>query len=145
MIRHARLVPEFVDCMPETLEPGVIYVSMGYATAAHKCCCGCGEEVVTPLSPTDWRITYDGVAVSLWPSVGNWASRCRSHYVLRDGKVIEAPPWTDQEVASARERDRATKAAYFGSEPVGRTDDQHQRKREVASSAFVRWVRNFFT
>src|SRR5712692_8520000 len=27
--------------------------SMAYATVAHKCCCGYGKEVVTPLTPTD--------------------------------------------------------------------------------------------
>ncbi len=30
-----------------------LYISIPYVTAAHKCPCGCGEEIVTPLSPTD--------------------------------------------------------------------------------------------
>ena len=50
------LVPEFVDYIPEQLNPGVLYVSMRYATVNHLCCCGCGLEVVTTLSPTDWRL-----------------------------------------------------------------------------------------
>jgi hypothetical protein len=45
--------PEFVEFMPDKLEPGVIYVSIPYATAAHLCACGYGNEVTTPISPTD--------------------------------------------------------------------------------------------
>ena len=42
------------------------------ATSAHSCCCGCGEEVVAPLTPTDWKMTFDGETTSLRPSIGNW-------------------------------------------------------------------------
>ncbi|WP_342776660.1 hypothetical protein [Hankyongella ginsenosidimutans] len=48
MMRHKRLDHRFVEHIPERLEPGVLYVSMDYATSAHSCCCGCGEEVVAP-------------------------------------------------------------------------------------------------
>ncbi len=72
-----RLGPEFVTTMPESLLPGVLYVSMEYATVIHLCACGCGSEAVTPLSPTDWSMRYDGVAVTLHPSVGNWSFPCR--------------------------------------------------------------------
>ncbi|WP_318271273.1 hypothetical protein [Sphingobacterium cellulitidis] len=43
---------KFVEFMPEKVEEGVLYVSIEYCTAIHKCVCGCGHEVVTPLSPT---------------------------------------------------------------------------------------------
>jgi Family of unknown function (DUF6527) len=59
-MRYARLAHEFVDHIPDVLDPGVLYVSMKYATAAHRCCCGCGLEVVTPFTPTDWKLTFDG-------------------------------------------------------------------------------------
>jgi len=42
---------EFVDHMPENLDEGVIYVSIPFETVIHACACGCGAEVVTPLSP----------------------------------------------------------------------------------------------
>ena len=58
------LTHRFVKTVPEILEDGVIYVSMDYATAIHKCCCGCGNEVVTPFSPTDWRLMFDGKSVT---------------------------------------------------------------------------------
>ena len=70
---HTRLEHRFVEHIPEHLEPGVLYVSMKYATAAHSCCCGCGEEVVTPFTPTDWQMIFDGETVSLRPSVGKLA------------------------------------------------------------------------
>ena len=56
---------EFVEFIPEHLPEGTIYVSIRFATASHKCCCGCGKEVVTPLSPTDWKLTFDGETISL--------------------------------------------------------------------------------
>ena len=115
-MRFRRLEYRFCKHIPESLEPGVLYVSMEYATAVHSCCCGCGEEIVTPFTPTDWKMTFDGRAISLWPSVGNWTLPCRSHYVVREGAVIQARPWTDEEIAAERRRDRAAKARYYGTE-----------------------------
>lgn len=112
-MRHKRLDHRFVEHIPEHLEPGVLYVSMGYATAAHSCCCGCGEEVVTPFTPTDWKMTFDGETVSLRPSIGNWTLKCRSHYVIDCGKVLEAGPWSDEQVETERRRDRAAKARFY--------------------------------
>lgn len=116
MIRHKRLESRFVTEVPRELDAGVLYVSMEYATALHRCCCGCGEEVVTPLTPTDWKLTFDGVAVSLWPSVGNWNLACRSHYVIRDNRVLESGAWTPQMIDAEIRRDRAAKAKYYGAD-----------------------------
>ena len=114
MIRHKRLEHRFVEHIPERLEAGVLYVSMEYATSAHSCCCGCGEEVVAPFTPTDWKMTFDGETISLRPSIGNWTLKCRSHYVIDRGKVIEAGPWSDEQVEAERRRDRAAKARFYG-------------------------------
>ncbi len=51
MLKH-----KFVEYIPDVLEDGMVYISVEYATVTHKCCCGCGREVVTPLSPTDWKL-----------------------------------------------------------------------------------------
>ena len=51
MKRDLVLKHEFVEFIPDKLEDGIVYVSIRYATVAHKCCCGCGTEVVTPLAP----------------------------------------------------------------------------------------------
>jgi hypothetical protein len=112
MIRYIRLRHQFVCNVPERLEPGVLYISIEYATAAHSCCCGCGEEVVTPFTPTDWKMTFDGETVSLWPSIGNWNDACRSHYVIERGRVIEALPWADWQIEAEWQRDKAAKRVY---------------------------------
>ena len=114
MIANARLENRFVQNIPNHIQPGVLYVSMHYGTAVHSCCCGCGEEVVTPLTPTDWLLVFDGEAISLYPSVGNWELPCRSHYVIRRNRVIEALPWTNRQIARGRRRDKRAKAAFFG-------------------------------
>ena len=114
MTRHKRLEHRFVEHIPERLESGILYVSMEYATSAHSCCCGCGEEVIAPFTPTDWKMTFDGEAISLWPSIGNWTLKCRSHYVIDCGKVIEAGPWSDEQIEAERRRDRSTKAKFYG-------------------------------
>lgn len=118
-MRDEALKHRFVESFPKTLDPGVLYVSLEYGSVAHSCCCGCGEEVVTPLTPTDWSITYDGETVTLDPSVGSWTLPCRSHYVIRRGRVIEAPSWSDAEIAAERRRDRQAKALYFNQPPLG--------------------------
>lgn len=104
---------EFVEFVPDELEQGVLYISLTYATAAHRCACGCGSEVVTPFSPTDWAMVFNGESVSLSPSIGNWSFPCRSHYWIERGKVVWAPSMSPAQVAAGRNEDALRKAAYF--------------------------------
>ncbi len=92
MTKIGKVVPEFVEFAPPELTEGVLYISMAYASAVHKCCCGCGEKVVTPFTPRDWKLTFDGDSVSLYPSIGNWSFKCRSHYWIENSTV----KWADQ-------------------------------------------------
>jgi hypothetical protein len=96
---HSRLEPRFVKHIPDSLDDGVLYISMEYATAAHRCCCGCGEEVVTPFSPRDWKLTFDGETISLWPSIGSWTLPCRSHYVIDHSAVISGSTWNERRIS----------------------------------------------
>lgn len=105
MPRVVELRHRFVETLPDHLEPGVIYISIEFATVAHLCCCGCGRETVTPLSPRDWSVSFDGKTVSLFPSVGNWSFPCRSHYWIRFNKAIWAPPWSKERIEAARAGD----------------------------------------
>lgn len=114
MTRRSALTPEFVEFMPKEIEEGILYVSMTYGTAIHRCCCGCGEKVVTPFSATDWKLTYDGETVSLAPSIGNWNFRCRSHYWIERNRVRWAPGWSAVHIQVGRARDQADKERYFG-------------------------------
>jgi hypothetical protein len=113
MSRVERLEPVFVDEVPRDIEPGKLYLSIAYTTAIHLCCCGCGSEVVTPLHPARWSVTYDGETVSLSPSVGSWALPCRSHYVIRRNKVRWARQWSNERIEAGRERDRRALSAHF--------------------------------
>jgi hypothetical protein len=113
MSRRTVLRHEFVEYVPEVLDEGVLYVNIRYATAVHLCCCGCGIEVATPLSPADWQLTFDGETVTLHPSIGNWSLPCRSHYWIRTNRVLWARQWTAREIAEARERDQSAAEMRF--------------------------------
>lgn len=113
MNKTRTLVPEFVEFIPDDLREGTIYVSMTFATASHKCCCGCGREVVTPLSTTDWTITYDGETISLDPSIGNWSFPCKSHYWVRRSRVQWAKQWSKGEIAAGRHRGMVAKERFY--------------------------------
>ncbi len=117
-MRYHTLEHRFVRNAPRELEPGVLYISMEYATAVHSCCCGCGERVVTPFTPIDWRMAFDGESVTLTPSVGNWNQDCRSHYVIQRNRVIECGQWSDARVEAERRRDKQAKAEYYGRSQV---------------------------
>lgn len=118
MRRVTNLQHVFVEFIPDVLEEGTIYVSIPYATAAHKCCCGCGSEVVTPLSPTDWVLIFDGETVTLDPSIGNWSFNCQSHYWIRRNKVIWARRWSRQEIQAGRRHDSVAKESHFAGVPT---------------------------
>lgn len=104
---------KFVEFIPEKVEEGILYVSIEYCTAIHKCVCGCGNEVVTPLSPTDWRLTFNGKSITLYPSIGNWNFECQSHYWIRNNNVEFAGHWTEKEIRLDRENDLERKTEYF--------------------------------
>lgn len=105
--------PEYTPHLPEVLSEGVLYICEEFGLAAHKCCCGCGEEVITPLNGAQWRVIRRGSTVSLWPSIGNWKYACRSHYWITKSRVVDAPPMTRSEIAAVKQRDRRDKDAYI--------------------------------
>ena len=107
------LTPRDLDEFPRVLEEGVLYISEECELAAHKCCCGCGEDVVTPLRPARWRLDRNGGRVSLYPSIGNWKFACRSHYWIRDNRVIPSYAIGDEEIAEVIELDRVARENYF--------------------------------
>ncbi len=114
-MRRTTFNHEFVEFIPSELKEGTLYVSVQYATAAHNCACGCGNKVVTPISPVDWQLLFDGDSVSLTPSIGNWQFPCRSHYWIKSDKVRWAKAWTPDEVAAGRQREARDYERYFAS------------------------------
>lgn len=111
-----RLQHQFVDFIPEKLEPGTLYVSLEYNTTNHLCACGCGSEVVTILGPVDSSITYNGRGVSISTSIGNSNFPCKSHYWIEDNRVVWEARMTPQLTALSRAKDKALKAREYGTE-----------------------------
>jgi len=117
-MRVKHLAPQFVESFPAKLEPGELYLAMEFATAAHLCACGCGTKVITPFSPTDWQMSFDGGTVSLKPSVGNWTFPCRSHYWVRSGRIEWAGDMSKEEINAGRKCDAQAKARLQSTRPV---------------------------
>lgn len=132
-MKQAFLRPQFVEFIPEHLEEGVLYISQRYRTATHLCCCGCGEEVVTPLAPTDWSLQVVNGAATLHPSIGNWSFACRSHYWIRNGKVVWAASMSRQEIERGRMLDQRMRDAYF----VGVNQQRDNTRTETARPSVV--------
>lgn len=108
VIRH-----EFVDLIPDVVKEGILYISIPYATTTHKCACGCGEIVVTPIKPTDWALTWNGETVSICPSIGNWSLPCQSHYWIDENKIIWSRKWSDYEIKTGRAKDKKIKSRHY--------------------------------
>ena len=104
---------KFVDIIPEVLQDEVIYISLQYSTAVHKCVCGCGNEVITPISPTDWSITFNGISISLNPSIGNWSFNCKSHYWIKKNRIIHCSFWNEKKIKKGRKKDKKKKNMFF--------------------------------
>ena len=102
-----------VVTMPKQLDEGILYVSYEYATAAHLCACGCGVKIRTPLGPTEWNIKQTKDGPSVWPSIGNWQQKCRSHYVIKRGEVIWAESWSEKQIIAGRNREIKRRETHF--------------------------------
>lgn len=124
---ESHVTHEFVDFIPDDLQDGTIYISMKYCTAVHRCCCGCGREVVTPLSPTAWKLTFDGETVSLYPSIGSWNLPCQSHYFITKSEVLWARKWTKNQIERGRKREARAKEIYH-------SEKQRQLEPPIKSS-----------
>lgn len=124
----------FITTIPDTLENNTLYISIPYNTVLHKCACGCGEEVSTPLSPSDWKISYNGESVTLDPSIGNWSYKCRSHYFIRDNQVIWASDWSQKYINESRKfheqiRQHKHKGSVEYNAPAEHTTKQNKIKQ----------------
>jgi hypothetical protein len=141
MSRRTRITHEFVEFIPKELEEGVLYVSIPYSTAVHKCACGCGNKITTPISPTRWRLTYDGETVSLWPSVGNWSYPCQSHYWIERNRIEWAPTWSRAKIEASRTRDREERQRYYERTTV---TERPEPAEEGLAARLLKRVGSFF-
>lgn len=132
-MRTDRLRSAFVAEIPETLELGVLYLALEYDAMAHLCACGCGAEVATPIGPTDWRIAWNGVGITVRPSIGNGSLACRSHYVIEAGRIRWCAPMSDRDIADERARTAIAK----GLAPPPIAPEAQPRHEQQVSEAIV--------
>ena len=138
---------EFVKHVPEKLAEGVLYISEEFETAGHLCCCGCGEEIFTPLNSAQWRLTKNARSgtVSLYPSIGNWKYACQSHYWIKNNSVVEAGPMSDHVINAVIKRDRRDKHRFFEAHNQTRTapstiSPQEKPQPSRFFARFIKWV-----
>lgn len=134
------LTPCDLDEFPRLLEEGVLYISEECELAAHKCCCGCGEDVITPLNPARWRLDRRGGRVSLHPSIGNWKFACRSHYWIRNNNVIPSFGMDEEEIAEVIELDHVDRQQYFAQLQPARPSSSFQ----ASSQQPLHWLARLF-
>jgi hypothetical protein len=95
-----------------------------------------------PFTPTDWMLTFDGETVSLWPSIGNWNFKCRSHYIIRRSRVFEAEPWENKEVEHGRQIDKDRKQKHFQKPNRPERSEESQPQAETGSLGLWRSTKN---
>ncbi|MFC4275810.1 DUF6527 family protein [Achromobacter aloeverae] len=135
--------PKFVEFVPKVLEPGVLYISQKYKTASHLCACGCGEKVVTPLSPVEWQLRNEGGLVSLYPSIGNWNYACHSHYWIRRNRIAWSGGMTQQQIARVQARDRVDKTRYVAM--VNKEKDRAAQAESAKTETLGSVIRRLWT
>lgn len=148
MSATARFQHQFVKSAPRDLFPGVLYVSLEYCSMLHLCACGCGRKVVTPISPKDWSMTFNGASVTVHPSIGSWSLPCRSHYLIKRGKVVWAGDWTDDQISKGRAknlgRKRGTKVETNETAKVTSTHANRVSTRRIWYPQLYRWISRLF-
>lgn len=141
-MKVSRFEHRFVEHFPDQLEQGLLYVSLPFASVAHGCACGCGREVITPLSPAEWRLTFDGKTISLNPSIGNWSFPCRSHYWIKQGTVHWSYDMSCIQIEAGRKRAQAARNTYYGEQAA--PDQSHSSPTphgSIQPAKKSRWAR----
>lgn len=135
----------FVELIPDKIEDGILYISLDYGAVIHNCACGCGSEVNTPLSPTGWEMSYNGEAVTLSPSVGNWSFNCRSHYWITDGKIEWASSWSDERIHRIRKVENEDRNKFYESKKpipvIIKTDEKQELEKPLLKKEW--WLFKF--
>jgi hypothetical protein len=147
MERITHLTHEFVESFPAKLEDGKVYVSIKFATSTHKCCCGCGNQVVTPISRVAWKLIFDGESISLDPSIGNWSFPCKSHYWITRNHVRWAEVWSREEISELRQnKTQLRESHYAGKAPRKLTaSSPKEKKKENGKGSFLQKLKSWVT
>lgn len=146
-MKTSTITPEFVEFIPKELEEGKLYISQKYSIAAHKCACGCGEKVVTPLSSASWSLKIKGSLVSLSPSIGNWDFPCKSHYWITNNSIRWSREFSEAEIRSVKRRDAADKKNEIERINREKSNSIYQSQTNINNSqsdGFFETLKNWF-
>ena len=136
-MKQTVITPHYVNNIPEKLDEGVLYICERYHLAAHKCCCGCGQEVITPLTPADWLIRKDNDLITLFPSIGNWSFTCQSHYWIKRNKVVWSAHMSKKEIERVRAKDKLDKLVYIESVNLEKENLPVENKKQTTTAVAI--------
>ena len=133
-MKLSHITPTFVDEIPRVIDPGKLYICCQYRAIKHLCACGCGVAINTPLHPTAWTLTCDGVSVSLNPSIGNWSEKCLSHYWIKQNNIHWAPKLSRHKIQQVRKVRDLEREQYYNIGGHPETSDAGARLRIIVTS-----------
>ena len=59
------------------------------------------------------EMIYNGEAISLKPSVGNWSFDCKSHYWITNNEVEWSLKWSDKTISEVRAVEDSERKKYY--------------------------------
>ena len=127
---------QHVHYMPKTMEPGILYVSNEFGTAAHLCACGCGSKTRTPLDVTEWQLTETDKGPTLYPSIGNWQIPCQSHYWIRNGEIVWSNKWTPQQILNGRKEEEERRRIFY---------ENHYKEKSAFIKKWLNWLKKLLS
>jgi len=141
-----KLKHKFVDYIPDIIKDGILYISLDYGTVIHKCVCGCGNEVNTPLTPNDWKMTYNGEDITLKPSIGNWSFECKSHYWITNNEIEWSVKWSKNEIQQVREFENSERQDYYQNKKSKVLDTLDNKEQTIPKTTKVKksWFKRLF-
>lgn len=147
MGRANTLKPVYVQYIPpaDMIKEGELYISLEFHTAVHKCCCGCGKEVVTPFNPAQWRLLDKGGKVSICPSIGNWSYPCKSHYFIENNSVLWAEMYSAAAIKLVQESDKRAFDKYISRKNPAPQSPNGPQKFFAVLRALANIVRDLLT
>lgn len=92
---------------------------------------------MTPFSPTDWKLIFDGKSISLYPSIGNWNFDCKSHYWINDNRVEWARKWSEEKINACRRQDHLNKKKYYRKKSSSSTKEINIKDKVEAKNGLL--------
>jgi len=95
------------------------------------------NEIITPITSTEWTLSDSANFPTLYPSIGNWQLPCRSHYWIKNGNVIWAEDWSEEQIEEGRVIEENKRISFY-----------ENLKPDLLHKPILRklynWVRNWF-